>query len=246
MIEEKFELPTEDGFKIHGIINKAEGNKKAIIFCHGLGQNMYDYHFQVAKSFFPEKGYDVIRFDFYTGEEGGRNIKDCTVAVHGKDFDVVLGGFEASYDKIYAVGHSYGGLTLLVANNSKTSAVSLWDSTYDTADWKDFWMHIKEFDMYSFKGDPLNSLVGKDLYEENLIFQGENIDRIVSKFIAPAQVVAAGENLEHVIETRERLYKNIGSPSKEYCLIEGADHCFNKGNVVFDLLENTYKWFEGK
>ena len=244
MIEEEFTLSTDDGFKIYGMINKKEGNKKAIIICHGLSENMNNHHFQEAKRFFPEKGYDVIRFDFYSYPEDSRKLKDTTVAIHVKDFNKVLEKYRSLYDSIYAVGDSYGGLTLVVANPSEIDAVSLWDGSYDTSNWEEYLIHVQELDMYVFKDDPVGALISKAMYEENLTFRGENMAKIASEFKAPVQVISAGGNLDWVIKTQEDQYKTLGSEKKEYCVIDGADHFFSNKSTVFDLLENTYRWFE--
>ncbi len=124
-------MPLPDGHKIYGRLNSAgEDTQKAVILCHGLTGHMYEHQYMLARSYFTERGYDVIRFNFYGDEPDSRRITDCTVALHAEDLKEMLEHFAPLYESLYVAGHSYGGLAILMANAPQIAAASLWDGTF--------------------------------------------------------------------------------------------------------------------
>jgi pimeloyl-ACP methyl ester carboxylesterase len=250
MKEEVFSLPLGDGKKVYGRINRAddyERSDKAVIFCHGLTGHMYEHPYMTARVFFPAQGYDTIRFNFYSDEPDARRITDCTVALHAEDLKTLLAHFAGTYESLYVVGHSYGGLAILMANAPEITAASLWDGTFiPFAEDKDFsspWFFNKELGEYMVNWLPLMRVVGTKFYEETQTFTTENMKRWAESFTLPAQVLAAGGFPEN-IPYQEKMFNTLASSDKEFVSIDGASHGFNEGDAVFDLLENTLNWFE--
>ena len=250
MKEEVFSVPLGDGHKVYGRINQADDyviSDKAIIFCHGLTGHMYEHLYMTARMFFPAQGYDTIRFNFYSDEPDARRITDCTVGLHAEDLKTLLSHFEKKYDSLFVVGHSYGGLAILMANAPQIKAASLWDGTFiPFAEDKDFcspWFYNKELGEHMVAWLPLVRVVGTKFYEETQTFTTERMLQWAKNFTLPAQVLAAGDFPENM-PYQEKLYESLSSPEKEFIAIEGASHGFNEGTTVFDLLENTLDWFE--
>ncbi len=247
MREEVFSLPLGDGFTLYGRINRpAQKADKAVVLCHGLTGHLYEHHYQVAKNFFTERGYDVYRFNFYGEERNARNITHCTVALHAEDLNKLLDHLKPQYEKLYVTGHSYGGLTVVMANSPHIAAASLWDASFIAVDedewWTKNWIYNQELDEYILCWKPIALVVGKKFYEELLTCTGERMRGWVTAFTKPAQVLAAGGFVENLPNQR-KLFESL-TVEKEWCPIEGAGHGFSVGNEVYDLLENTYRWFQ--
>ena len=248
MKEEVFSLPMGDGFSLYGRINRAEGaSKKAAIFCHGLTGHMYEHQYMLARSYFTERGYDTIRFNFYGDEKDARRIVHCTVGLHAEDLEKLLQHFSGQYDALYAAGHSYGGLAILMAHSPRLAAVSLWDGTFiPFAEDESFsapWFYNKELGEYIVDWPPVMKVVGKKFYDETRTFTTGRMVQWAADFTGPAQVIAAGgfpENMPY----QEKLFATLSSKDKEFIPISGASHGFNEGAAVFELLENTHRWFE--
>lgn len=246
--EDTFALDTGDGFTIYGRINRSRlaPAARAIVLCHGLTGHINEHHFQEAKRFFAARGYDVIRFGFYSEEENARQITDCSVAVHVRDLRTVLAHFAPQYQKVFVAGHSYGGLTILMANPENVAAVSLWDASfYDTGEnpqWEKFWECNEALDTCLITWPPMSIIVGKNLYNEKKSFTRKFLNDYAESLSAPAQVLAAGANSENI--PNQKILFDCLKSEKEFYLIPGAGHCFFEGDTVFDLLEKTLQWFE--
>jgi len=246
--EETFSLPLGDGHRLYGRVDHAaQPTGKAVIFAHGLTGNMYEHQYMLARLFFTERGYDVIRFNFYGEEPDARRITDCTVALHAKDLEQLLEHFSTKYKSLCVAGHSFGGLAVLMANSPHIAAASLWDGTFiPFAEDKNFsksWFYNKDLNEYMVKWPPLTKVVGKKFYDETQTFTTDRMKQWAKKFTRPVQVIAAGgykENLPY----QKKMFRSISSEQKEYTAIAGASHGFNEGNTVFELLESTYSWFE--
>lgn len=246
--EEAFSLPLDDGHKLYGLINHAaQTAHKAVILCHGLTGNMNERHYQLAQDFFTACGYDVVRFNFYGQEANARRITDCTVAQQAKDLEHVLQHFKPRYESLCVAGHSFGGLTILMANSPLIAAASLWDGTFiPFSEDKKFsaqWSYSKERGDYVVNWPPVTKVVGKNFYDEAKTFTTDRMKQWAKSFTRPVQVIAAGafnDNLPY----QKKLFESVSSPQKEFASIAGASHGFTEGNTVFELLEKTHRWFE--
>ena len=248
MKEEVFSLPLGDGHSLYGRVNyAAQPARKAIVLCHGLTGHMYEQQYMLARKFFTERGYDVIRFNFYGEEPDARRITDCNVALHAKDLEKVLEHFSPKYDSLCVAGHSFGGLAVLMANSPLVAAASLWDGTFiPFAEDKNFcapWTYSRELDEYIVNWLPVSKVVGKKFHDEIQTFTTDKMEQWAKAFTGPVQVIAAGafkKNLKY----QDDLFASLASEKKEFISIAGATHGFNEGNAVDELLESTYRWCE--
>lgn len=239
--EKDFTLLTADGMQIYGRVNYA-GDKpspKAVVTSHGLTGYMNEYIHLMARDYFNERGYDVIRFNYYSSEKDARILKDCTLQTHAVDLNTVTNHFSPQYEKIFIAGHSYGGLTILLAN-PKANAVSFWDASFVPEFWKTEASYVPELDCYKI-GWGSEKLAGKAMYQEAENLKENDSISMARALKCPAQVLLAGENNENT--NRTLLFDSLKDP-KDFYDVPGADHCFNKGKTVYDLLEKTHAWFE--
>lgn len=239
--ESNFSLTAGDGAVISGTLNRAGDAPaaKLVILSHGLTGHPNEYIHLMARDYFNDRGYDVVRFGYYGYGPGARNLKDCTLKIHASDLNAVVGEFSSSYKKIFVAGHSYGGLTILFAN-PKANAVSFWDSSFVPSFWKTEGIYIPEMDCYKI-GWGTDKLVGKAMVEEAAALREEDSIAMAQALSSPGQVLLAGDNDENT--KRTLLFESLKGP-KDFYDVPHADHCFNKGKTVYDLLEKTHCWFE--
>mgnify|MGYP006285090717 CR=1 FL=1 len=114
---------------------------KAILMAHGLGCTQHMAAFPEATSKFLQKGYDVIHFEMNGMDSLSRPPASVNLETFADDVTTVASYFRPKYKKLYAVGHSYGGTALILAN-PEIEAASLWDAAYglpEDQDWvRDF------------------------------------------------------------------------------------------------------------
>ena len=238
--EKDFSIPASDGAIIYGRANYAgdKPSSKLLVLSHGLTGHINEYIHLMARDHFNRAGYDVVRVSYYSLGDKARNLKDCTLKIHASDLNAVLAHFSGNYDKVFVAGHSYGGLTILFAN-PKVTAVSFWDSSFIPSFWGTEGSYIPELDCYRI-GWGCHNLVGKAMVEEAAGICEEDAVTMAQALNAPAQVILAGDNSEN--EKRTLLFDSL-TRKKDFYDVPHADHCFNKGKTVDDLLEKAGIWF---
>lgn len=243
MTETKWTLPTPDGKTIYGVKNSSrEGANAAIFMAHGLTSTMYDYAFKRAADYFSQHGYDVYRCNFYDGQEGSRLLVDCTLRTHADDFSTVINAFRSSYEKVFVIGHSYGGPTIMLANPANVTAASLWDPSFDLAKAnKDFSGMTKTFHGFLRLDWGTTILLNAKFEEYEDTFDEAECIRLSKAFQAPIQVVFASEGY-YVKQPYN--YHSFGHPQNRSDTVEGTQHCFHEGTTCDSLLAKTHDWFK--
>ena len=234
-------LTANDGKKIYYTLHHAdEGNSnKLIIIGHGLTGNRFEYLHQIADPIMTAEGYDVIRIAFYADQKDARKLDDCTVQTHADDLNQLIKHVKNGYSKIFYAGHSYGGLTALLANPD-VQATAFWDSTYLPNFWDNEATYIPELDCYKI-GWGINSLASKAMYEEAKSLTHKIMLEKAKAYKSPAIVILAGNNCE-ILENRELLFNDLPD-SKRFFDISGASHCFLEKGTAEKLAELTLEWF---
>lgn len=241
--ETTFDVIAPDGKKIFVYANRA-GNtpsKKAVVIGHGLGGSPNGYMHIIARNYFNALGYDVYRMAFYWDEYGFRKLHDTTLAIQGQDLNSVIEHVRGTHDKLYVCGHSYGGLTLVFAN-PQVNAMSFWDSSYQP--WDRMWLksttpaadgntHLLHWEYHI--------TIGQAMMDEGKALTRDAARDMTQQIITPSQVVVASESW--LQEDTQMLYDDLIC-QKEMVEIKGAGHTFVEGQIVYELLEKTHKWFE--
>lgn len=139
-----------DGVPVYYTLNKAksDNSNKLIIIGHGLTGNRFEYIHQIAAPLMNDAGYDVIRIAFYADPKDAQKLDDCTVQTHADDLNDLLAQVSKDYNKVYYAGHSYGGLTALLANPD-VHATAFWDSTYVPDFWDNEAKYIPELNCFA-------------------------------------------------------------------------------------------------
>jgi pimeloyl-ACP methyl ester carboxylesterase len=160
---------------------------------------------------------------------------------HAKDADTVARYLKRKrFGPIYAVGHSFGGLTLLASDNDTFRAMSLWDCS-------------------SFISYPPNMWFRKDATSGAFYFKGSfelllssrfrrGIQRfpdelsLAAKVQIPTQLCYAAGPEGMLIESSKRYFEHLAC-SRSLEAIPGASHSFTEEGVGEVLFRKTLKWF---
>ncbi|MDB5477696.1 MAG: hypothetical protein JWM96_191 [Alphaproteobacteria bacterium] len=242
-METHWDIKTEDGHVIYGLLNKPENkkNKKAILLIHGLTGHPHEYHHTSAAFAFPALGYDVIRPYLYCSEDNARKLVDCTIAIHSMDINTMAQFFSTQYDELYAVGHSFGGPSVIGANTQAFKAISLWDPSIEPKETLIGTAYVKPYhDLYLLSWEP-DILIGKAMYEEAKDFDVNKAKLLAQACTSPVQVILAGDGK---YAKKGFSYNDFVSTPTDLKIIPGSDHCFNEEGTTEPLLLYTREWFD--
>lgn len=242
--EECVDVTARDGKRIFVIRNYASStpSEKVVVIAHGLAGAPTGYMHQMARKFFTEHGYDVIRLAFYWDTHPDyRRLHQTTLELQANDLNDVIAALCPNYKKTYVCGHSYGGLTLVLAN-PKAEAFAFWDNSYqpDTRLWaksttpaSDHKTHLLHWEYWI--------TIGNAMYDEGRNFSREKAASIAKQIKTRSKIFVASES--SLIEDTQMLFEDLDCP-KEIETIKGAGHTFVEGLIVYDLLTKTLEWFE--
>lgn len=244
-METTWQLPTEDGFIIHGLLNQPDSgpSDRAILIVHGMTGMPEEEQHVAAADYFSKIGYDVIRpylYCLYCSKDHCRNFQDATIAQHAQDINTVTDHFSSSYKALYAAGHSYGGPSLLTADTSKFKALSLWDPSFKiTTALTDSFVK-DETGKYVIEWDR-DVPVGQKMVEENKLMDRAYCIDLAEKCQAPVQVIFAADG--DYIQAGES-YNNFVKSASDMKVIQGTTHCFREPGTTEPLLSSTRQWFD--
>lgn len=224
---------------IYGVLDTVRNNNKLIIFVHGLAGDMREHQFYNAAKFFPQKGFDTLRFDLYSWEDKGRSLSECTLETHGQDITTVIREFTDKYDELFLVGHSLGGPSILSAELDSIKSMVFWDPSYNTYE-----AIIGDLEYKKEQG-----LYVLDWGTEFILSQAtvdswkRTGDRMLPHISKPVKYIFAGKSaLKKAWQDKLESIK----PEYEQFTIEEAGHTFDEAGVEEVLFEETLKWVSKK
>jgi pimeloyl-ACP methyl ester carboxylesterase len=212
-----------------------ELDNPVVVFVHGLTGHMDEHQFYNGARYFYEHDISSVRFNLYDDPDDARKLVDCTLKTHAHDLNAVIDYLRTRGAKnIIAVGHSYGGPTILLADHGKLDGVVFWDASYD----------------YRFDDtEPLSgtswryldwsvwSIIGEEMYQEAQTMQQ---DQLLANLKTPIKVITAEKSY---YEDRKKNYE-LASGSKEYHMIKGAGHTFAEEGAADELFRESVQWIK--
>jgi len=239
-MEKEIKIKTKDNHIIYGILNAAKKTKNLVIFVHGLTGHPNEHLFYNAVPFFNIKNYTTFRVALYSSEKKARTLTDCTLTTHTEDLNCVLNYFKKKYSKIFLVGHSFGGPTILHATLTAVSGIVLWDPSINIGR-KSF---LSEFSyLPKIKKYVVNwgtqHIIGTKMYEE-FSYKGK-YKNLARNFKTPLNIILAGNGILKKDWKKEITY--FSCPT-ELVLIKGATHCFDEEGVEKKLFSETLRWID--
>lgn len=238
-MEKEIKIKTTGGKYVYGRW-RGKLNQPLIVFVHGLTGNMDEHIFYNGARFFEKHGFASFRFNLYDDEDDARKLHQCDLKTHAADLNRVIEYFRRKgVEKNYAVGHSYGGATILFSKTNNFSGIVLWDPTMDpdivyrkTIRDKVANGFIRE---WSFK-----FILGKKMVNEAKAVS--DFSGAAKKNQSPVKIILAGEGNAQS-KRKFQFFKSLNEP-KETVVIKKAGHTFSEDKAETALFAETLKWLK--
>lgn len=241
---------TELAIKLPGtryrIYGRFQGKKSQplVIMVHGLTGNMDESLYRGGCEYLGAKGYATYRLNLYGYPKDARRIVRTTLKIHAKDLNAVAGYFRRKgFKKIFVVGHSYGGATILLSDPNLVDGAALWDPTFKASFTTRKWgakpaLYIKQLKAYLIDWGVWYILGAAMVREADSL----NWDKIAEKFTAPTRIFCAGKG---VLREGCKHYFKVLPGKKDLKIIDNATHYFNdRPGMEEKVYRLTYEWFE--
>ena len=237
-MEKDLKIALPDKKNLYGTLARAKKKSDALVlFVHGFTGHRNEHIFFNAAKIFASHGFDTFRFDLYGGGKRARRFRDTTIRLHGLDITRAVSYFRKQYRRIFVVGHSYGGTSLLFADQSAIDGFIFWDASYIE------WKYDKEGLVFNkFLGAYLldwgiEYVVGKPFVEELIHFP--DCGKLIADIRKPVLFVTASK---HGNAKAGKKYFKMANNPKKLIDIKGANHTFDTHSAEDDLLEATLAW----
>lgn len=237
-----FELPGSSDLKIKGIVC-GELTDPLAVMMHGRPGNGNELLQHLAARYLSQQGIATLRLWMYDFGLDTRSIMDCTLQTHVNDFAVVVNELRRQgVNKLFAIGHSYGGLTILKSHCQLDGAV-LWDPSHGLAWAKDREMDVTDIYPEVIIDKYVIGIGGEGWVYPLAAFQsdrhlGDTSTLADKKY--PLKIISAGKGI--LRDLGERYYQAANQP-KSHVVIEEAHHRFEDSDeVMLELYKETADW----
>ena len=257
-MREKVFIKNRNNKKISVLIEKQENQKGLVFVMHGLGGFKEQPHIQAFADSFLESGFTIVRFDttntLGSGESEG-NYEDATVTNYFADLEDVIkwaGGQEWYEEPFYLVGHSLGGISILLfaekfPNKVKCLApiatvvsgkMSLKAPKYQGNNILEKWKKTG-FRMEESKSQPgvIKKLKWSHM-EDRLKY---NVLNDVDKLKMPVLLIVGTNDESASLDSQQILFDCLPG-EKEIHVIKDSDHNFRNNKYLKEVKEIIKKW----
>ncbi|MBP9667381.1 alpha/beta hydrolase [Candidatus Saccharibacteria bacterium] len=242
--ETHFEISLADGKKLHGILRGTlDANSRVVVMMHGLIGSPKSLLLYLGSRFLHERGYTTLALYMYSYGSEYRDAIDCTLETHIADFKECVAYLQGlKVDKIFAIGHSYGGLTILGSNVGIDGAV-LWDPSHGLAwsnggDVKRNWSEKSDHMLISVDGPGSMRPIGAQKLNQSL----GDTSQLASSISYPVEIISGDKS---VIYKFQHLYVDAIPTKKNFVTIPNAGHSFDESDeMLLQVFENTAKWLD--
>lgn len=239
IMEQLLKISTSDKKVIYGRL-RGSVDKPLVVFVHGLGGRMDQHIFYNGARFLEKNGVSSFRFNLYSWEKDARKLSECTLETHSYDLDRVIEYFrKKGTKKIFVVGHSFGGPTILLSKKKDFDGVILWDPSYGDPLSFENPKYVPSLGMYKVTWE-FDVLINKAMIEEAKTLK-EREEKEIRKLSVPIKIITAEEGW--LTEGGKKYYQLANEP-KEYVVIESAKHTFDEDGVEDKLLKETLGWIK--
>ena len=239
-MEKEIRIKTKDNYIIYGTLNEPrKKSDKLVIFVHGLTGYRNGHIYYNAVKFFNQRGYSVFRFDLYSDELKGRSLSKCTIKIHATDLNLVVNYFRNKFRKLFLVGHSLGGATILSSDISAVEGIVLWDSSH----YKTLKSVVAQDAKYSkclkayILSWGLEYIIGKGMYIEWINFPKPK--KLMGNIHKPIKIIVAKKGI--LVEAGKEYFKYANKP-RSFVVIKKARHNFDEDGVEMKLFQETFNW----
>jgi len=241
LAEKELKIKTPDKKFIYGTLGKAKKRANTlVVFVHGFTGNPNEHIFFNGSKLFAEKGLDTFRFHLYGAEKkNDRHFRETSISQHGSDITTVARFFRNKYKKIFVVGHSYGGTSLLFTDQNFIDGYVFWDASYvNSRNAMEYMRFNKKLNAYVLDWG-VEYIVGRKFMKELKSFP--DCGELIRKIKKPVLFITAGNKANS--KDGPKYLKRANSP-KKLLNIKTADHCFNNWKDEERLLNETYNWLK--
>lgn len=245
--ETRISVPAENGKAIYSVLSRQTADRRRIVLAaHGLAGQPDDFALRFARDRFLAAGFDVCRPAFYSWEADARLLRETTLAQSARDLAAVFRHLQRSYPQIYVVGHSYGGLAVILAALNEARAASLWDCLFSPAR---LWGQVIRCEPVGGTPhhlalcDPLRVQIGRAMRDEGLTLTTDVLRRAASTVTYPVQLVVAGQG---GLDDPSDDYAGAFSGPTQRVDLPDANHLLTGGVCIETVCQAAVGWFDAQ
>jgi len=219
--EKTVHIKLHDGKQMSGVL-RGSVKRPVLLMVHGLTGHNQEHLFFNGARYFDRHGISTLRINLYSDGKDARCLSNCTLKTHAQDVSAALKYLKRHGAKqIFALGHSYGGPSIMLADQKMIDGYILLDSSYKP----DF---IKLFGAKNLNKKQMKIDWGVEFIVSRAMKKfSDDLDwaAMARKIKKPVLAVYAGKG---ILQKSTKIYsKTVSGPAK-LVGIPGATHCFDE------------------
>ncbi|MBI2084781.1 MAG: alpha/beta fold hydrolase [Candidatus Aenigmarchaeota archaeon] len=239
------------GENVSGVLHiPKEETDKAVIIAHGFTGYKREVQIVNCARSLAKEGFATLRFDFRGSGSSDGLFRDMTISGEVSDLEKAIEFMKKKgYNKIGLIGHSLGGLVVILVNKKYISTIVLWAPSISIKKLITMLLgrKIKTIEKQgyapiSWDGKAIEFIVGKTFWEEVKNKFPDVTEHLLSLKI-PKTVIYGSKDMENNLKTGVDMRKLL-YPSNNLKIIKNADHTFSKYEYEKPLIDYTIKWFK--
>ena len=245
----KIFIKNKSGEKLAGILHEADSDKLVIV-CHGRLTTKDDYFLPELCEAISCIGINAFRFDFAGNGESEGKFEDSTITKAIEDLKCAVDHFQTNFDILSLIGHSMGGVIVLLHQVKYSSAKSVVDIAgvvnqreYLLSKYSD--MVIRQINSQRFVIQEHNGkkIVLSKKYLDDRASYGDISKK--ARMIKVPVLIVHGKNDEDIPYNNALVMKNA-ILANDLISIDGAGHFFEKTEHKMKLMDSIISWINSK
>jgi pimeloyl-ACP methyl ester carboxylesterase len=227
-------------FRLSGVLAlPSKKTKLAIIFVNSFqGTYQQEYYAITATREFCKKGFATLRFNPRDRWPGNGKMADTGLFDQIKDLEAAVGLMKKKgYEKIGLMGHSQGGLNIILANKKDINAIVLLEPSI-VKGWATPAILESGFKKY-YINEQYGVLMSKKFLGD--FIKLKNATPYLKKIKCPVMFIVGDKN--YLTKYVRSYYKNANNP-KALKIIKGASHTFELYAHERKMLDYSVSWFK--
>ncbi len=240
--EQHLRIPLADS-KIAYARLRGGWNRPLVIFAHGNSASMGDaLPYEISK-FLGTRGYSVLRFNFYGDAPDARKLAGITLTDQVHDLaSITAFARENGAKNITLMGHSFGGLTILMSGDLDVDTAVLLDPAYPTKDAFKTAVLVPELGLYHRPDRRVDYLLNPVMVEQYWSLKPEDF---LTGYHAPSLIISAGGAKPEYKRKYLAVLKKHGVEA-ELVEISEADHGFSTDEAMEQMLKHSLEWLTSR
>lgn len=243
-IKMDIKIKTNKNKYIYGNIAKGKNSKTLVVFMSGFSGSADFNLFKKASESFLRKGFDSLRFDFFSKHTKAFKPQDMSFDLYVSELRNIVDHLKKDYSKTVLIGHSFGTIISILFLNkyrkySKNTGLIFWEPTL--LPWKEKYMKedfVFDKDKKLYMSKNSDEIMNEKFYQECIKTKGT--DTIFGALNTSTLIIAARDSADK--DAKKYFSKIKDKQNSKLYILDNTNHFFDGIETQKELFKKTISY----